>query len=235
MTPEEIMQAYDVLVQEGNQYAAQEAAKVGNSQRSIGGLAEVVANPSGQTSGLANYTYNRLLRPTVDTLAASLTTTGKTQAMDRYLKDELMKAKNAYEDAKNNYTVASTTPKAPNAGGNGGYREQTDNEFDNTGDATAAEEAAKKEAKKKEIRQNVSDMQTGAKRYYYYDAYGNRINFTVYNNVLGGGLEVDGGMSYTGAGGRNWLNNLKKNGAHIFDAKFNTDVTNQLLTLGGGL
>lgn len=111
MTPEEIMQAYDVLVQEGNQYAAQEAAKVGNSQRSIGGLAEAVANPSGQTSGLANYTYNRTMRPVVDTLAASLTTTGKSQAMDRYLKDELMKAKNAYEDAKNNYTVAATTPK----------------------------------------------------------------------------------------------------------------------------
>ena len=111
MTPEEIIQAYDVLVQEGNDYAAREAAKVGNSQRSIGGLAEAVANPSGQTSGLANYTYNRLLRPTVDTLAASLTTTGKTQARDRYLKDELMKAKNAYEDAKNNYTVAATTPK----------------------------------------------------------------------------------------------------------------------------
>lgn len=128
MTPEEIMEAYDVLVQEGNNYAAQEAAKVGNSQRSIGGLAEVVANPSGQTSGLANYTYNRTMRPTVDSLAASLTTTGKSQAMDRYLKDELMKAKNAYEDAKNAYTVASTTPKNSN-GGNDGYREETDTEY----------------------------------------------------------------------------------------------------------
>lgn len=129
MTPEEIMQAYDVLVQEGNQYAAQEAAKVGNSQRSIGGLAEVVANPSGQTSGLANYTYNRLLRPTVDTLAASLTTTGKSQALDRYLKDELMKAKNAYEDAKNNYTVAATSPKTNPNNPETPYSEQTDPEY----------------------------------------------------------------------------------------------------------
>lgn len=128
MSPEEIMQAYDVLVQEGNNYAAQEAAKVGNSQRSIGGLAEAVANPSGQTSGLANYTYNRVMRPTVDSLAASLTTTGKSQAMDRYLKDQLMAAKNAYEDAKNNYTTASTAPKTT-GGGNSRYREQTDNEF----------------------------------------------------------------------------------------------------------
>lgn len=226
MTPEEIMQAYDVLVQEGNDYAAQEAAKVGNSQRSIGGLAEVVANPSGQTSGLANYTYNRTMRPTVDSLAASLTTTGKSQAMDRYLKDELIKAKNAYEDAKNNYTTASTTPKAPSTGG--GYREQTDGTYNLDGDQTAEQEAANKAAKKKEIQQNVNDMRTGAKRYYYFDRYGNRVPFTVYSG-LNGGLEVDGGMSYTAQGGKNWLNSLKASGAHIFDEQFNTDVTNQLI------
>jgi len=135
MSPEEIIEAYNVLVQEGNNYAAQEAAKVGNSQRSIGGLAEVVANPSGQTSGLANYTYNRLLRPTVDTLAASLTTTGLSQGMDRYLKDQLMAAKNNYENAKNNYTVASTTPKTSN-GGNQSYKETV---YGGTGESGAAQ------------------------------------------------------------------------------------------------
>lgn len=135
MSPEEIIEAYDVLVQEGNNYAAQEAARVGNSQRSIGGLAEAVANPSGQTSGLANYTYNRLLRPTVNTLSASLTTTGLSQAMDRYLKNELMAAKNAYEDAKNNYTVASTTPKTP-TGGNQGYKETV---YGETGESGATQ------------------------------------------------------------------------------------------------
>ena len=222
MSPEEIIEAYNVLVQEGNDYAAQEAAKVGNSQRSIGGLAEKVASPSGQTSGLANYTYNRTMRPVVDSLAASLTTTGKSQAMDRYLKDELMKAKNAYEDAKNNYTIASTTPKNP------GYREQTDGTYSLDGDQTAEQEAADKAAKRQEIRQNVNNMKTGAKRYYYYDRFGNRVSFTVYSG-LNGGLEVDGGMSYTAQGGKNWLNSLKASGAHIFDEQFNTDVTNQLI------
>ena len=226
MSPEEIMQAYDVLVQEGNDYAAQEAAKVGNSQRSIGGLAEVVANPSGQTSGLANYTYNRVMRPTVDSLAASLTTTGKSQAMDRYLKDELMKAKNAYEDAKNNYTTASTTPKAPSTGG--GYREQTDGTYNLDGDQTAEQEAADKEAKRQEIRQNVNDMRTGAKRYYYIASDGTKVPFTVYPGP-NGGLEVSGGMSYTAQGGKNWLNGIKASGAHIFDEQFKTDVTNQLI------
>lgn len=226
MSPEEIMQAYDVLVSEGNNYAAQEAARVGNSQRSIGGLAEVVANPSGQTSGLANYTYNRVMRPTVDSLAASLTTTGKSQAMDRYLKDKLMAAKNAYEDAKNNYTTASTTPKASSGGS--GYREQTDGTYNLDGDKTAEQEAADKAAKKQAIQQTVSDWQTGAKRYYYFDQYGNRVPFTVYSG-LNGGLEVDGGMSYTAQGAKNWLNNLKASGAHIFDEQFKTDVTNQLI------
>ena len=226
MSPEEIMQAYDVLVQEGNDYAAQEAAKVGNSQRSIGGLAEVVANPSGQTSGLANYTYNRVMRPTVDSLAAALTTTGKSQAMDRYLKDQLMAAKNAYEDAKNNYTTASTTPKSPSSGS--GYREHTDGTYNLDGDQTAEQEAADKEAKKQEIRQTVSDWQTGAKRYYYFDQYGNKVPFTVYSG-LNGGLEVDGGMSYTAQGAKNWLNSLRASGAHIFDEQFKTDVTNQLI------
>lgn len=111
MTPEEIIEAYDVLANDVRDYTAQQAQAIGNSQRSIGGLAEAVANPSGQTSGLANYTYNRTLRPAVDTLAANLETQGRSQAMDRYLKDELMKAKAAYEDAKNSYTTAATTPK----------------------------------------------------------------------------------------------------------------------------
>lgn len=130
MTPEEIIEAYNVLSGNVKDYVAQEAQAIGNSQRSIGGFAERVANPSGQTSGLANYTYNRTLRPTVDTLAASLETQGRSQAMDRYLKDELMKAKNAYEDAKNNYTRAATAPKNNNGGGgNDTYTEQTDTEF----------------------------------------------------------------------------------------------------------
>jgi len=224
MSPEEIIQAYDVLVQEGNNYAAQEAAKVGNSQRSIGGLAEAVANPSGQTSGLANYTYNRLLRPTVDTLAASLTTTGLSQGMDRYLKDQLMAAKNNYENAKNNYTVASTTPKAPNSGTN--YREQTDNSFDNTGDRTAEQKEIKRKIQKKTTRQNVSNMQTGATNYYYVQD-GMSIPFTVYSG-LNGGLEVQGGMSYSANGGRNFINNLRNSGARIYNS-FGQDVTNQLI------
>lgn len=111
MSPEEIIEAYNVVTQDLKNQVAQESAAIGNSQRSLGTLAAAVASPSGQTSGLANYTYNRLLRPTVDTLAANLETTGKAEALQNKLTADLMAAKNNYENAKNAYTVASTAPK----------------------------------------------------------------------------------------------------------------------------
>lgn len=114
MSPEEIIEAYNVVTQDLKNQVAQESAAIGNSQRSLGTLAAAVASPSGQTSGLANYTYNRLLRPAVDTLAANLETTGKAEALQNKLTADLMAAKNNYESAKNAYTVASTTPKTAN-------------------------------------------------------------------------------------------------------------------------
>lgn len=106
MSPDEIQSAYDVLTQEVADYGAAEAAKVGNSQRSLGTLAERVASPSGQTNGLANYTYNRALRPTVDSMVAQLTTTGKSQVLTQYLNDSLRAAKQAYEDSQRRYQNA---------------------------------------------------------------------------------------------------------------------------------
>lgn len=118
------IQAYQQAVDVLNQFTAQEAAKIGNSQASLGLMAERVARPSGMTSGLANYTYNRTLRPTIDTLAANLTTTGYSQALQKQLSDAIMAAKNRYEDAKNRYTVASTTPSTASSS-TGGWTEQT--------------------------------------------------------------------------------------------------------------
>lgn len=114
MNPEERIASYQEAVDVLNNYVAQEAAKIGNSQASLGLMAERVARPSGTTSGLANYTYDRTLRPTLDSLAASLTTTGYSQGLEKQLYDALTAAKNRYEDAKNRYTVASTTPRTTN-------------------------------------------------------------------------------------------------------------------------
>lgn len=113
MSPEQIIDDYNNAAQVLNTYVANEAAKIGNSQRSLGTLASRVASPTGQTSGLANYTYNRTLRPVVDSLTTNLITTGKAQALENKLAAELRAAKNNYENSKNNYTSNANTTGTP--------------------------------------------------------------------------------------------------------------------------
>lgn len=127
MSPEEIIEAYNVVAGDLKNYTAQEAAKIGNSQASLGTMAERVARPSNMTSGLANYTYDRTMRPTVDSLTAGLVTSGKAQGLEALLKDRLREAKNNYENAKNNYTVAATTPKTNTTGST--HTEVTDDAY----------------------------------------------------------------------------------------------------------
>lgn len=122
MTPQEIIDAYNVVAASTNDYVEQEAAKIGNSQRSLGTLAERVASPSGQTAGLANYTYDRTLRPVVDTLTAELVTKGKALGLQNMLDTNLRNAKNNYERARNTAATASTTSNS----GNTNYAETTD-------------------------------------------------------------------------------------------------------------
>lgn len=136
MTPEEIIDAYNVLAEDVKNNTATEAARIGNSQRSLGPLAAAVASPSGQTSGLANYTYNRTMRPVVDSMSTKLITTGKAAALENKLSADLRAAKNAYEDAKNAYTVASSLPKDSNGGNK--YTEETGTEYKKTDESKPA-------------------------------------------------------------------------------------------------
>lgn len=129
MTDQEIIDAYNVVAQDVRNRTAQSAAEIGNAQRSLGTLAERVASPTGQTSGLANYTYNRLLRPTVDSSAAALVTQGLSQALTNNLTNSLLAAKQRYNDAKNKYTVASTTPKTTTSTGRNPYTEASDKDY----------------------------------------------------------------------------------------------------------
>lgn len=143
MTPDEIIEAYNVVAQDVQNRTANEAARIGNAQRSLGTLAERVASPSGQTSGLANYTYDRTMRPAVDSTVASLVTTGYANALDNNLKSSLRAAKNRYEDAKNRYTVASASGGGggtTGGGGSNGYKEATDPSYSGgyaTGDSVS--------------------------------------------------------------------------------------------------
>lgn len=123
MTPEEIASAYEVVATDIQNRGAQEAAKIGNSQSSLGLMAERVANPSGMTSGLANYTYDRTLRPTINTLSTSLVTEGKVNALSEYLRNELSKAKQNYQNA------AASAGNNNNNNGTQLLNEITDNEF----------------------------------------------------------------------------------------------------------
>ena len=130
MTPDDIIEAYKIVAADAAYRGATEAARVGNAQRSLGTLAERVASPSGQTSGLANYTYNRTMRPTVESTTASLITTGYANALANNLKTSLRAAKNKYEDAKNRYTVASAGGgNNNNNNNNNNTKEQTDNSY----------------------------------------------------------------------------------------------------------
>lgn len=124
MTPDEIIQAYNVVVDDIRNKNAQEAARIGNAQASLGLMAERVARPSGTTSGLANYTYNRTMRPVVEQSTAALTTTGLVNALDNGLKTQLREAKNRYENAKNNYPVSSTGGGGGGGGGKGNHEER---------------------------------------------------------------------------------------------------------------
>lgn len=121
MTPDEIIEAYNVVVQDLRNESAREAARIGNAQASLGTMAERVARPSGMTSGLANYTYNRTMRPTIEQSAASLTTAGLANALDNNLQTELRAAKNRYENAKNSYTASSGGSSSSGGSGDNGF------------------------------------------------------------------------------------------------------------------
>lgn len=125
MSPEEIMAAYDVLAQDLQTKSDNYAAAIGNSQRSLGPLAERVASPSGQTAGLANYTYDRTMRPVVNSLTTSLVKQGRAEGLEKLLGDKLREAKNNYENAKNYYTSNS----GGNNGNNNGINTATGKEF----------------------------------------------------------------------------------------------------------
>lgn len=223
MSPEEIAQAYEVLAQEVKDKNAVEAARIGNAQRSLGALAAEVASPSGQTSGLANYTYNRMLRPTVDTLATSLVTSGKASALEAELKNRLRAAKNAYEDARNAYTVASTTPKAANKNP---YSEKTDNEY--TGERVD-ESTGDKNANPVTGPSTLTPVESAAANLNAYAALtgggqlkvpsrGTKFSYTL-NGSTHTGYVYDGeggsidGMDFTKSGLKNYLDKVVKQGA----------------------
>lgn len=99
MEQEEITKIYETLAPMAGDYANAQAEQIGMAQKSMGPLA---ANTMGTTtSGLGNYTYNRLMRPQVDTMRDEIMVQGYANQLNRLLSDKLNEARNRYNRKAN--------------------------------------------------------------------------------------------------------------------------------------
>lgn len=112
MEPQEIAAVYETLAPMATDYANANLERAGQAQASIGPLAEA-AMGGNRTAGIGNYTYNRLVRPAVDTLRDQLLVAGYSAALNKQLSDSL----NA---AKENYSRASRSRNGGGGSGGGG-------------------------------------------------------------------------------------------------------------------
>lgn len=101
MTPQEIQSVYDSLSQVPQQAADQSIGEIGASQAAQGPSAAAMGASGG--SGIGNYTYNRLVDPTVQQLRTQLVTEGRSQALNRALNLALQQAQERYRNASNTY------------------------------------------------------------------------------------------------------------------------------------
>ena len=113
MTPDEITETYEVLAPMATDYANANLERAGQAQASYGPLAQAAMGDS-QTAGSGNYTYNRLVRPAVDTMRDQLIVEGYSAALNKQLSDSLNKAKENYNRASRRYS------RGGGGGGGGG-------------------------------------------------------------------------------------------------------------------
>lgn len=113
MSPEEIAATYEVLAPMATDYANANLERAGQAQASYGPLAQAAMGDS-QTAGIGNYTYNRLVRPAVDTMRDQLIVEGYSAALNKQLSDALNKAKENYNRASRRYS------RGGGGGGNNG-------------------------------------------------------------------------------------------------------------------
>lgn len=120
-TPQDIIEMYEVLAPMSTDYANANIERAGQAQASYGPLAQAAMGGS-RTAGIGNYTYNRLVRPAVDTLRDQLIVEGYSAALNKQLSDSLNAAKRNYNRAARK-SNPSTDPDAPGGGQTkiGGY------------------------------------------------------------------------------------------------------------------
>jgi len=120
-TPQDIVDTYAVLAPMATDYANANLERAGQAQASYGPLAQAAMGGS-QTAGIGNYTYNRLVRPAVDTMRDQLIVEGYSAALNKQLSDSLNAAKRNYNRATRK-SNPSTDPYTPGSGQTkiGGY------------------------------------------------------------------------------------------------------------------
>lgn len=94
MEQDEITQIYETLAPMAGDYMNAQAEQIGQAQRSMGPLA--AATQGTTTSGLGNYTYNRLMRPQIDVMRDEIRVQGYANQLNRLLSDALNNARNRY-------------------------------------------------------------------------------------------------------------------------------------------
>lgn len=107
MSPDEISATYEVLAPMATDYANANLERAGQAQTSYGPLATAAMGDS-QTAGIGNYTYNRLVRPAVDTIRDQLIVEGYSSALNRQLSNALNQAKQNYSRASRSYSLGKT-------------------------------------------------------------------------------------------------------------------------------
>lgn len=116
MTPDQITETYEVLAPMATDYANANLERAGQAQASYGPLAQAAMGDS-QTAGIGNYTYNRLVRPAVDTMRDQLVVEGYSAALNKQLSDTLNKAKENYNRAARRYNNNPSTTNPSTTGG----------------------------------------------------------------------------------------------------------------------
>lgn len=97
-TPQDIVDIYNVLAPMSTDYANANIERAGQAQSSYGPLAQAAMGDS-QTAGIGNYTYNRLVRPSVDTMRDQLIVSGLSTALNKQISDSLNAARENYNRA----------------------------------------------------------------------------------------------------------------------------------------
>lgn len=115
-TPDSIREITEILAPQAGNYTNAITGQIGQAQQSMGPLAAATMGQS-KTSGLGNYTYNRLMRPQVDVMRDEILVEGYRNQLNRALSD-------AYNTARRNY---SRRAGRTGGGGNDGNNNDPEN------------------------------------------------------------------------------------------------------------